>query len=445
MNIKGKSKIELFENGILVDRSVDHNLVTTFLNDMINLFFMKPTKGFTGSTYEWPTTTYLTMLLALVDGVVLFEDPLTLNAAKYRIPTANPVVAYAAGIAYNDDPKAGTFNIAESVFDDVGKTQKLVFDFATDRGNGTFEALGIAPGRGTRSLDYTDTAKVNNVGAHSMDFDYTTYYDATTKLEMDIAVGLINNIIYGTIVDTLLTGTIVIKRSNTYFADFSPFNPFNHKKYVAINEQLSDLEYIVPAGRCADFKILNNKFYSIEHNQSAPYDINIKELNPIDMSVLSTVNISVPANMYYSWLYSYAQIADDILYIMQGNDKTEIFKFNITTGASLGSITPPAPFTAFDKMFHADEDGSLLMVGTNLANIYMMLDSDGLSTPFVNYVSFYSSRNTSIPKGPTISYMYQGTPRITLMTLGLISQNNLAAPVTKTSAQTMKITYTLSW
>lgn len=445
MNFKGKSKIELFENGLLVKEHIDHNLVTNFLNEMINIFFMKITRGSSTACYTFPTTTYDVGFLSFVDGVVLFEDPLILNAAKYRLPTNNSMVAYAAGIAPNTDPRGGLLNLTESIFDGPGKTQKLVFDFATDKGNGTFESLGILPGRGARSFDHEVSGKDNGCGAHTMDFDAATYYDPLADLGMDIPLGLINGIIYGTVYDSALTGAVPIYRRNSYFAEFTPFNPFDYKRYVEANEALSDLEYVIPAGRIGDLKILNNKFYILEHNQSSPYDIDIKELNPANMAVISTVNVSVSDNMYYNWLYSFAQIAGDILYISKGVDRTVLYKYNIITGNFIESLTPPAPFTAFDRMFHINEDGSLLMIGTNLGSSFMMLDANGLSSPFRNVTAFYSSRNTAIPKGPTISYMYNGAPRIALMTMGLITLNNLALPITKTSAQTMKITYTLSW
>lgn len=447
--MKGKSKIELFEQGLLVNEQVDHNLVTNFLDFLINMVFFPITRN-NFNRYMFPTSVdYLKegLVFPFVNGLAIFEDPLVLDATKYRIPTDNALVAFAAGKRTSTNPMSGIINMTESVFDPVAKTQKLVFDFATDRGNGTFESLGLMPGRGARALDLVNTA-YGEVGALTLDFDEgsSVYHDEQDSL-LGMIIGLIGDIIYCNSDITLNEGLRTIYRFNTYYMDYEPFDLFAYKDYEGTDEQLTDLTYTIPAGYKGDLKIVGGKIYMLEYEIASPYDVVIKELSPTDLSVLSTVTVNPPNNAYSTWYNSYNGIIGNTLFLtISGRDT--YYMFDMTTGSAIGTVVAASHGTAYwDEFIQYTEDGTLGMIGTDVANRYLLMDSAGkVSSIFVAYPLFYGGKNIAIPKGPTLAYIYNGTkPELSLMPTALITQNNLASPVTKTSAQTMKITYTLSW
>lgn len=81
---------------------------------------------------------------ALFGGLLLFGDTLNQDADDYFIPTAN-ITGYASQDAYAGlDVARGSFNASEGGVQEDG-SYKFVWDFSTSQGNGTIKSLALCP------------------------------------------------------------------------------------------------------------------------------------------------------------------------------------------------------------------------------------------------------------------------------------------------------------
>lgn len=112
------------------------NLVT----DALSILFASNYFGATNYQNFWP------IIKKIFGGVLCFRDSITASAANIYPPTnyANPVVAHAGQTNYSqttDDLTRGTPNNTEA--GEISGGYRLVFDFVSTQGNGTFNTLSL--------------------------------------------------------------------------------------------------------------------------------------------------------------------------------------------------------------------------------------------------------------------------------------------------------------
>lgn len=116
--------------GKIVDSQEKHNLVTNALQRMI-------------LTNAWATiamgSDWTPLYAKLLGTVLLFDNSLTASADNYKFPSSAKLVGYAGQGSNTTDPIGGSYNGEESVRTSNGFT--TVWDFTTSQANGTISAL----------------------------------------------------------------------------------------------------------------------------------------------------------------------------------------------------------------------------------------------------------------------------------------------------------------
>lgn len=138
MALKGSATIELTNADGSKEIIKHDNMITNAVNDLLKsqrgelATIMKHMKN--GESYAQ----------ALFGGILLFGDTLNDNADDYFLPTTN-IVGYASQNGYGGlDTARGSFNESEGGLQDDG-SYKFVWDFATSQANGTIKSIALCP------------------------------------------------------------------------------------------------------------------------------------------------------------------------------------------------------------------------------------------------------------------------------------------------------------
>ena len=138
MAIKGSATIELTNADGSKEVIKHDNMITTAVNDLCIsqrgdiASILKIVSN--GNSYAQ----------ALFGGILLFGDELSTDADDYFIPSAN-IVGYASQDAYAGlDVSRGSFNASEGGVQEDG-SYKFVWDFATSQANGKISAIALCP------------------------------------------------------------------------------------------------------------------------------------------------------------------------------------------------------------------------------------------------------------------------------------------------------------
>lgn len=150
MPLKGKTTIELTnaETGVVEQKIEDENMVTNAVYNLVN-----------GSC----TSTELnTLLNNCFSGLLLFEKNITEDVNTLVMPVGNKTVGKGAGTyGSENEPLIGNLNTAESTALDNG--YRYVWDFPTNRGNGTIRCVCLTSYKGgLTGYDMTPDAAYNN-------------------------------------------------------------------------------------------------------------------------------------------------------------------------------------------------------------------------------------------------------------------------------------------
>ena len=138
MSLKGSATIELTNADGSKEIIKHDNMITNAVNDLLKsqrgelATIMKHMKN--GESYAQ----------ALFGGILLFGETLDTDANKYFLPTTN-IVGYASQDAYGGlDVARGSVNSSESGLQEDG-SYKFVWDFATSQANGKISAIALCP------------------------------------------------------------------------------------------------------------------------------------------------------------------------------------------------------------------------------------------------------------------------------------------------------------
>lgn len=146
MAFKGKSTIELrnAETGELEQRVEDENMVTNAAYNLIN--------GFNEiNSIQWiylPKNQFVPLLSNCFGGLRLFQNSIQEDENNILIPENNRIVGRATKTYVGSDTTRGTLNTAESKEINDGKGYRYVWDFPTDKGNGTIRSVCLTSEKG---------------------------------------------------------------------------------------------------------------------------------------------------------------------------------------------------------------------------------------------------------------------------------------------------------
>lgn len=237
---RGHVKVELFDGltGKKVDEREEDNFISRFVVDYYLRYKMMDTlteDRYTSTDYPTGEVTRIfndPFELITLTGATHGEEPL-----EEWLPRGNIVGEASTTSSYSgSDPLRGTINRAES-FSQMGHL-RLVFDWGTHAGNGTFQSIYFRPSSSyglTTSADYFDV----------LDLDFDIFGCALRYGNKYYLLGVQNNF-----------SERVIRR---YDLNFNLENTY----VIELN--------------CEDFAIKGNQFLLLDYSQRAVYEVPISQ------------------------------------------------------------------------------------------------------------------------------------------------------------------------
>lgn len=416
IGVRGDVLIETRDakSGKLVQRSEGHNLFTNYGLERFRAscagligcqygrnYYFDDIAG-DGHLHALNTTT--SSSLGLLRYLYLTDNDTALSADDLVPP--GTVTGYASRIPYaGADALIGNVNINECLFSRT--SLKAVFDFATDRANGTHKSVFFTDNliaTGNTAYRYEDTG-IN----YSLARNYACFCEAD------------DGYFYGTYGTTLYKiNPTTLEEAATYTLPATPI-------YSAI------------------FDVYNGKCYFCTASNSTT-------LYVFTLSDSSSTTMTLPA---VSGTYGGAVIAG---YLYYPYATTRVYKFDLSTGASEYKTLSA----------YAYSNGSIIRVGSQLYwvtnnstyNIYTydydtntLTELTGVQFAFDSVSNTYSLTGKFYAKTSTVSY-YSGASSNAQYVLkkfrpeaaaNMITGRVLDTPIEKNNTRTMKVTYTITF
>ena len=411
-NLHGHVRVETRSRwtGRVVDSQEKDNLVTNALQKV-------------AAATVWQTGTYAApknwfpVYEQLLGSVMLFSDTLTESATNIAFPNKK-LVGYAGQTSNTSSAYSGSYNASESTPISNGFTS--VWDFLTSQANGTIASVG-------RTSSYFASNFLVASSAGNVNYAYGKEGKAITSYS-----------------------GLGYDETNQYFY-FAPYSSTTIDGVTYTSSQICRVK--------------------------APYDkINLYGGFPPQITVVKTLTSSDGTSSAYMFVYD--KYADNFIYMtgttlhIVATDGTHTTKtitgttgsnFTVTenyywrTGSSSGSNYPVYRITksntsdvvTYNVPYYASvapNDGDVVFVfPTSSASWMCVLYPDGTSIELahpsaLNYNNYIRQNDILYSINPTNGNA--GNNYVSSHYLGTIA--NLDSPVTKTSSQTMKITYTLT-
>lgn len=433
--LKGHAKIELKDINTGEIKTYEHdNMITNAVASSI---------GYANRFMDYSDVNkkYLPLYDKGMGGILLFQEKLDENEDNVAFPdnAANPLIGYASNDAYSDwDTMRGGKNLTESAETEDG--YKYVWDFATSQANGVISALSLTHSDcGAGAYRYNSqmlwtTSSFPNMKPFSdgKPADYVDY-------EFD--TGILTKIIY---VSSTQINVLKLR---------IPISRIGIKTTLLVPEVISsEIINVISAGtKDKSFWVKGDDgYYLITYPSSSPYNyISIQKYN-FEFSRISTSNVDLANSSISSANIKNVVVRNGYTYVMTNY---YLYRINNNVGKataialseSTSTSANPEVLTELNGNLYSDkyvilnpEDDAKIKVidrhknttnintktwdGTTADTLALFLSKQGC------YLSFTTSTNSRI--GSTNNYM--------------ASINNLTSPVTKTSAQSMKITYTIT-
>ena len=494
MAFKGKSTIELrnAETGELEFKTEDENMVTNAAHNIINHEF----DGFFGNNlrYDKPYLALTPLYKQCFGGLLLFDKNITENIENIIISNNINQVGHAANPYIGANPERGSLNAVESKEINDRKGYRFVWDFGTDKANGTIRSVALTSFGGGITGQYGQSQYSENSGDAREPF-YGVFIESngakyglvnqnsqiggisTTSQLTSYDLGRVYpigffkniNILLGASYDLApyyLTNSIIFKEIEFSRKDFGLFDTDNSikietektvtstKKFCAPFELHTDGEKIyslaVTGDNTFDFIVINSETLEIEFEES--YTVQ-------DASFIQyTTGVSTGANNHsavyfdgYFYIKSASQYSEpaagyrlyDKYYRINKNDLSDysIIEFDFSSDFSSG-------FQMFIYMYSFN--GLLCVRSSTARSSYRILMRNGkvLKNKYIAYrqvenryckkpMLFYASY-IPITNRP-VSTLYYAVYGPFLSTI-----NNLSTPVVKNETQTMKVTYEIT-
>lgn len=438
----------------------------------------------------------------LLGGVFLFGETLQENAGNLALPMGNALIGKGAHNAYSGvDAKRGSYNEKESGMQPDG-SYRHVWDFATSQANGTIRSLALTThaggieGDGTREWNSAQTAEnvpvytVLNAGANGSSA-YVKYPDGMAG-SCFLFASYAKNRIYAIKSQYEITYNTSGSNPDLYFKNsgklhvieygfpLSKISPF-YDGYNLYREQEHEIEvpeaYIAHLGTargqlCTCVSDSYVYLYSSGLNYQKGQDVKILRIkkDTLEADVVSFPNVagkyislsggmnSTPSTLLLTDTHAYAAINET------GEDNSYhsyVYRVNLADGtdAARAELTDrDGNSTNMAFVFLGCRGKHIIMglrIGGGSAYSYypMLLDPSTLGTAYLNAGNINSSSNNifhyeklteglylNVDSSTTGNFKF--TPAIDPCML--MTVNNLSAPVEKTAAQSMKVTYTIT-
>ncbi len=176
--IKGKAKIQLFEDGKLISETHEENMITNAVDNILN----PPDYIESGMDSENdrsfnPLRLFKSNIAdTAFHGVIVCRDKIDENADNVMLPWTNAEVGHAGIATTNTDSSIGTYNENESGKIDGG--YRHVWDFASDKANGEISCVCLTTKDGATG-GYHDTFWDLSMGGTDLNSNSTSSFSSS--------------------------------------------------------------------------------------------------------------------------------------------------------------------------------------------------------------------------------------------------------------------------
>lgn len=450
MAFKGKSTIELrnAETGELEQRVEDENMITNAAYNLINGFNEM-------NNLKWmffPKNQFVPLLSHCFGGLLMYENNLTEDTNNILIPENNLIIGHASKTYTGDDVTRGTLNTSESKEIKDGKGYRYVWDFPTDRGNGTIRCVSLTSEKGGGSGligsigsglldDGTDTRRGGELQPTSYGF-FVGYFKKNTFLYANCDAG---------------------GRSVTFY---------NCETFIKMTLKTNDTQKITEKTVTSTLRLCEGKKYQQVGDKL--YSIYPYDTNKLDVVVFDGVTLEIISENTY--------VVQDAIFFTSGNSQygeknslyfngnfyvfgnrndhdgklyERVYKININDvsdysvfevnvggtnyyGCRTSVIGSAIFFCSIGNAVYASSEYATIYDGTNL---YKCNNANGTSGCTVGAIRFV---NSPILKPPYLISGYGNMVSLFIWAPFLSTINNLSTPVVKNETQTMKVTYEIT-
>lgn len=478
--MKGKTKI-ILTNVKTGEQEIheDENLVTTALDKIINIEM---------AMNHAPNAQILPIATNALGGIMLFDGELTEDVDNIHFPAEAHLVGYANQGTNTSDRYRGSYNATESGKTDEGYVS--VWDFGTHQANGVIHSVARTSNRaGANPLVYTigpnDVDTDSGCPASDQDWSpirydgeylYLLKGDTSTHV-MRLARTRIPSLKFGVADYSNVARTYEIIASwntlvctYTYWSDAQHRYEYTREVYADYPEMYEDGKdgyiYCMLYGsrdtyRDYDYDIT---YFTIQYNGDAEYKYVRSETHQLVSGTSYYSDNTHYINMYYAGR-RFGHVHQGTLYRIS-SDRKSIWKIpldNVSAAVSTRVITSEVTDYIYDLRYFMSEEGAIWFVvyhytessynylhGVYYPDGYSLICNTSYTGTQIypeNENQMWSSLRTCdddlltwryYPRNP-LTKVYRNWVANYLGTI-----NNLEQVVTKTSAQTMKIVYTLT-
>lgn len=409
-NLHGHVRVETRSRwtGKVIDSQEKDNLITDAVKRMLM------TAAWSGSGMSAAGTPIWSKVLG---GVMLFNNTLTEQASNIHFPASAKLVGYAGQGSDATNPMAGSYNGSESVAVSNGFT--TVWDFLSSQANGTIASLARTSSAIGSYIPYSNASFDLRYGGLGTNYPvYYAGYDETNKYVYFCLAGqyTIDGVVY--------SGANIYRVKCNLEAIDMTWNMLPWPTRWELVKTLTTSDTTDYTTRARDF--VYDKY---ANNLARSYNSTSVDLIALDgtHSRITTVGASGTKGFAVSEHY-YWKLSSTTLYRTEKSNLANTKSYSITA----------------DQIFTDENDICYALAGSDVSIIYP--DDTIITRPMNN--SVYVPRQV----GPFYTYgQLAGSSNNTVNSYRLFSRSNylgtianLDSPVTKTSSQTMKITYTLT-
>lgn len=398
--------------GRVVDSQEKDNLVTNAVSLVLQTY--------PWCTYSGMATVFTPIYEKLLGAVMLFDNTLTEQASNIGFPSSAKIVGFAGQDANSSNPYAGSYNANESVFTSNGFT--TVWDFLTSQANGTIASLSRTNYRftwnpafwfnnGTGYFNYS--AGANSANAFASQYEHLGYDDTNKYL--------------------------FIASRNT-----KTFNGVNYpaSNIYRVKQDLSKItlgNMMPPASQMELVKTLTSSDgstygYNFTYDQ---FDNCFLYASGTTLHIINAANGTHTTKTLTGTSGTYFCVTENYYWRSTGS---VIYRISKTNTSNVGT------YTIDNSTYIYPSDNDVVFTTGGGSTPMNIVYPDGSAIPIVpgtlNTLAA-GARLNGILYSPA---NYNNSASISLHPSGhyLGTIANLDSPVTKTSSQTMKITYTLT-
>ena len=175
--IKGKTKIQLFEDGRLISETREENMITNAVDNILNPpdYIESGMDSENDRSYN-PLRLFKSNIAdTAFRGLIVCRDKIEEDADNVMLPWTNAEIGHAGIPTTNTDPTIGTYNENESGKIDGG--YRHVWDFASDKANGEISCICLTTKDGGTG-GYHDTFWDLSMGGNDLNSNSTSSFSS---------------------------------------------------------------------------------------------------------------------------------------------------------------------------------------------------------------------------------------------------------------------------